>query len=91
MGFGASRQEDPQVSQINFFQHVLAQRKKAFDWAMVARKAGWGDVPWLKELTVHSEDRGLNLLLPCKHQVGMAAAGNLSTREAETARAGWLA
>lgn len=59
---------------------------------MLARKqrTGWGDARCLKELAVHSEDRGLNLLLPCKPQVGMAGAYNLSAREAEMAQAGWL-
>lgn len=31
------------------------------------QSTGWGDTQGLKELAVHGEDRGLNLLLSCKH------------------------
>lgn len=72
---------------------LLAQRKKAFGWGMLARKAEnrQGRCSVAKKLAVHNEDQGLNLLLPCKHELGMAVACNLSAREAETARESRLA
>lgn len=92
MGFCAFRQESPHISQINLFQHVPAQHQRAFGWGTLARKVETRleDARWLKELAVHSEDGGSDLQHPCKCLLGMAAACDLSTGEAEMPRAGLL-